>query len=141
MGSCVRGFTLMELLIVVVLVGILAAVGYPAMTKAMERAYWRAAQDVLKTIYAGERTYFFANNAYYNVDESVAGMTEWRKIYTDDPNLGSIPVKYCVTAAAATTFTAWACRSSTACSAGCGAEKGISVNEVRTIDTSDWPMP
>lgn len=133
-----RAFTLMELLIVVIVISILAAIGFPSMTKALERSYWREAQDILLTIYAGERTYFFANNSYYLVG---SGMTEWRKIYMDDPNISSIPVRFCVTTATATTLTAWACRSASACSAGCGTDKGISINESRTIDTGDWPMP
>lgn len=126
-----RGFTLMEMLMTVVIVGILAAVGLPNFGKARERSYWRAAEDLLLAIYAGERAYFLVNDAYYDVVETKTGaelMAEWRKINIDNPNLASIPVSYSV-AASGSTFTATATRDSGPCA---GSSRTIDQNRALT---------
>lgn len=93
------GFTLIEMMMTVVIIGVLAAVAIPAYMKARERTFWRSAQDLLLAIYGGERSYFLVNDAYHNVDEAAADpMAEWRKINIDNPNLPSIPVAYDVAA-------------------------------------------
>jgi prepilin-type N-terminal cleavage/methylation domain-containing protein len=131
-------FTLLELLIVVVVVGILSSMGLVSYRKAIERGYWREAQDLLLTIYYGEREYFFTNDTYRTVSDT-DGMSAWRVIYIDDPNIASIPVRFCVTSAGATTFQASACRGASGCSAGC--VPGISINQDRNLDLANWPMP
>ena len=107
-----HGFSLMELLVTVVIIGVLAAVALPSYIKTRERSYFQEAESLLLAVYAGERAYFLINDFYYDVDET-GGMAQWRKINIDDPNLPSIPVTYSVTAAgvgAASTFTATAAR-------------------------------
>lgn len=58
-----RGFTLIELMIVVAILGILAAVAIPAFINYMKRAKTSEATVNLKTIYEGTVTYFDAEHA------------------------------------------------------------------------------
>lgn len=84
-----RGFTLMEVLMTVVIIGILSSLAIPTYTRTVERSHWRQAQDVLLAIYTGERAYYFAEDAY--IDPDLEG---WAVIYMDDPNLGSDDIIY-----------------------------------------------
>ena len=103
-GSAVTGMTLMELMITVAIVAILATVGLPQYGKTMERNYRQQAQDLLTTIYYGERAYRLANNKF------VVPAT-WSDLFMDNPEVGaSPPITFAVTAAAANTFQATATR-------------------------------
>ena len=135
-----RGFTLTEVLITIVIIGILAAMAVPQYRKTMERSWWRHAQDMLMTIYAGEQVYFSANDFYYPNVGSLAAcggvpacMASWRNnIYTDDPNLASIPVTFGVTGGGALSAKA---------TLNDGSGRNMTVDQDRTLDTSGWPMP
>ena len=81
---------MLELMIVVVIIGILAAIALPNYVKVSQRQYWRQAQDLLRTIYAGERAYFFANGAYHDV----ANPSDWQTIHVIDPTIAGVPVTY-----------------------------------------------
>lgn len=123
------GMTLLELLMVVVIVAVLAAIAVPSYTRTVERGYWRQANDLLFTIYHGQRSYFLTNQEYVDglvacgATPSTKCMGEWRKIHMDDPS--SPAVAYSVTAAnnkadpTKSTFTATATR---AAGGPCGAK-------------------
>jgi prepilin-type N-terminal cleavage/methylation domain-containing protein len=67
-----EAFTLIELLIVLVIIGILTALAVPNFTKTRERALDRDAQTTLRLIQAGEKIYYMNFNSYY----PASGVTE-----------------------------------------------------------------
>lgn len=59
-----RGFTLLELVIVVIIVGILAAIGFVQYNKMIEKSRASEAKAVLGQIRRAEQAYYQENNAY-----------------------------------------------------------------------------
>ena len=69
-----KGFTLIELMIVVVIIGILAALAIPRFMQATTKSKQSEAKQLLKQVYTMERTFRQANNTYGdNGLASVAG--------------------------------------------------------------------
>ncbi|HEU0224882.1 MAG TPA: type IV pilin protein [Steroidobacteraceae bacterium] len=64
-----RGFTLIELMVVLVVVAILAAVAFPAYRESVKRGHRRAAQSVMMDIVNRQHQYFVANRGYASVAE------------------------------------------------------------------------
>lgn len=128
-----RGLTLVEVLFTVIIVGILAAVAVPNYQRAVNRGYWRAAQDVLRTIYAGEQVYFETGSTqdYRDGLSAASPLADWRQIYTDNPNSGPTPVDYSVPVSPPGTFTAQADRGG----------QVMTIDQDNTLDTSGWPEP
>jgi type IV pilus assembly protein PilE len=63
------GFSLLELMIVLVIVGILASIAIPSYRDSIRKSNRRAAQAVLMDIANRERQYFIANRAYADETE------------------------------------------------------------------------
>ena len=60
-----KGFTLIELMIVVVIIGILAALAIPRFMTATTKSKQSEAKGILKQIYTMQRTYRQQNNIYW----------------------------------------------------------------------------
>ncbi|MDP2938962.1 MAG: prepilin-type N-terminal cleavage/methylation domain-containing protein [Candidatus Omnitrophota bacterium] len=63
--SEIKAFTLLELIVTIIIIGILASIALPNYTKAMERSRDQEAITNLKLIKAAERIYLAENNSYF----------------------------------------------------------------------------
>jgi prepilin-type N-terminal cleavage/methylation domain-containing protein len=79
------GFTLVELMIVVVILGILAAVAIPAFTRYVKRSKTSEANQNLQAIFQGE-------TAYYNRSSEIAGATATSFVQCAAEPSGGVPV-------------------------------------------------
>ena len=59
-----HGFSLMEVMIVVVIIGILAALSYPNLEKYLKRARQTEAKTNLSAIYTAQKIYFTLHQSY-----------------------------------------------------------------------------
>ncbi len=67
-----RGFTLIELMIVVVIIGILAALAIPKFIKVTGKAKLAEAKTILKEIFTLEKAYFNEHDAYVSFANGAA---------------------------------------------------------------------
>ena len=102
------GFTLLELLVVLVIVGILATITIPNYSRLVERTKLHDVESSLALFYQAERMYRLDNNTYGTDANLIAGR------YLPDPDAGNQNKDWNFTvtipAPPATTFTATATR-------------------------------
>lgn len=70
-----KGFTLIELMIVVVIIGILAALAIPRFMKSTTKAKQSECKQILKQIYTMQHTYRQANNGYGDNGVTIPALT------------------------------------------------------------------
>ena len=70
-----QAFTLIELIVVVVIVGILAAIALPSYTGTREKAFDRQAIVALRLLRAANQQYFSTQELYYPPSGTVSSLT------------------------------------------------------------------
>ncbi len=134
------GFTLIEVLIAITIVGIMASVAVGQYGSAVQRARWDTTQNILFSIYAGEQSYFSLNGQFRGnllVQANDVEMAAWREIFVDNPNLPDHPVYFAIAGAPlnGNAFTA------TALYNGVLPNKTMTIDQDRTFDSATWPRP
>lgn len=69
MSADQKGFTLIEVMIVVAIIGILAAIAYPSYDEYVKRGNRTEGQAFLQDVAARQERYFSQNNEYITADE------------------------------------------------------------------------
>ena len=72
-----KGFSLIELLIVVVIIGILAAIAIPKFANTKEKAYIAQMKSDLKNLASAQESYFADNNTYATYAQISAAPYSW----------------------------------------------------------------
>lgn len=98
----VRGFTLMELMIAVAIVGILAAIAYPSYTKQIIKGNRASAQSYLMDVAQREQAYLLDNRSYAATEAALgtsapADVSKYYTISITAP-AGAVPPTFTATA-------------------------------------------
>ncbi len=115
-----KGFTLVEVLIVVIIIGILAAIGIPQFAASIEKAKGGEARAGLGHIQTGEKVYF-AENEFYTTNLSDLDISLSQQFWA-----------FTITTPSSTTYTATATRSG-----GTHAAQTLTMTETGTI-SGNW---
>jgi prepilin-type N-terminal cleavage/methylation domain-containing protein len=126
-----KGFTLLELLIVVIIIGILAGLGIPQYMKAVERGRTAEAKAVLSQIRTAEEAYRAKYNTY-TADLAVLDIEA--NMNTDGSCNANYWYGFQVTTATATAFTA----SATRCTAAGKEPQGSSAYYISLTQAGVW---
>jgi prepilin-type N-terminal cleavage/methylation domain-containing protein len=111
-----RGFTLVELMVVTVIIGVMAAMSVPSFQRAIEQSRADIAAANLRAIWAAERLYWLEYHTYtpaaaspVNPDPAMQSLSNMGLIDTEIVS-GAGGYTYAVTEATTTSFTATATR-------------------------------
>lgn len=99
------GFTMMEVLIAVVIVGVLAGLAVPNYFKTVEKAKSSEATANLKALHLGQKIYKVDNNSYYGPSNNLDAINTNLNIDLTEENYD-----LAITAASAAAYTATASR-------------------------------
>ena len=105
---CRRGFTLLELGVTIIIVGVLVSFSVPSFSRVTEQGHVDAASQYLRSIWSAERMYWLENRTY---TDSLANLSTLKLI---DPKIAAGNdgfFNYAITAATSNTFNVTAARS------------------------------
>lgn len=108
----VKGFTLIELVLVVMVIAILVSISIPTYFQTVERARAREARSTLESIFAAQRSYSAERRAFINlpVGTAAADNVIWQAVGMENPNTNANASFTYSTAGAPGAFTATASR-------------------------------
>ena len=137
-----KGFTLVELMIAVAIVGILAAVAYPAYLQYIRKSRRADAKTALLDLAARQERYSSVNNVYTNVPSQLGYVATGDVYPVNILSSGQANYQLSVTVGApATTYTATATPIGGQTLDGCGAYSisslGVQSNAGNTVATAD----
>jgi type IV pilus assembly protein PilA len=117
MAKSRQGFTLVELIVVIVVIGILAAIVIAKFTNAKESAYIASMKTDLRNLAVYEQSYATDNGAYFSGDGSAQGFTPSAGVTVTATASAGVPPSW--SAVAVHTRTSQTCSVGTVASSGC----------------------
>lgn len=104
-----KGFTLIELMIVVTIIGIISAIGIPQYLGYVDSSKLSVVKNGLRLIYMQQKDYYRINNAYYKTGSSCSDSTAAinTNLFSGDSILSANEgFYYCITQTTVDDFTA-----------------------------------
>lgn len=136
-----RGFTLTEILVAVIILGILSSMALVNYSKSVDVSRKQAATNILQSMYGGEKVFFSMNNAFRCGLDSTSTAADWDDVFMEVPAKATEPVQYAVadngSGAACTDFIATA----TATLGGSTTATATIDNNRNVIYTGTWNTP